>query len=134
LPNMMQFPDLALGELERDVLDALWSDGPLNPKEVHSRVSLSRGNSINTVSSALKRLFEKGLLEREKVSHAYVYRAVVTRTELQRQLIGEITTQFGAEGGTGFLAAFVDLAQGHGEDTLRLLEQMVADRLDGADE
>ncbi|MAE71304.1 MAG: hypothetical protein CME06_12660, partial [Gemmatimonadetes bacterium] len=28
---MFRFPDLALGELERDVLDALWSAGPLNP-------------------------------------------------------------------------------------------------------
>ncbi len=131
---MMQFTDLALGDLERDVLDALWSEGPLNPKEVHACVGPSRGSSINTVSSALKRLFEKGLLQREKVSHAYVYRAAVTRTELQRQLIGEITAQFGSKDGMGFLAAFVDLAERHSEGALRQLEQMVAARLDGVDE
>ena len=71
-----------------------------------------RGISVNTVSSALKRLHHKGLLEREKVSHAYVYRAAVTRAELQRQLMGGIADQFGDGTGAGFLAAFGDLAEG----------------------
>ena len=126
---MFRFPDLALGELERDVLDALWTAGPLNPGAVHEQVGAARGISVNTVSSALKRLQEKGLLAREKVSHAYVYRAIVTRAELQRQLIDAVVSQFDEEGGTGLLAAFVDLAEERGEDTLRRLEQMIAARL-----
>jgi predicted transcriptional regulator len=131
---MLRFPDLALGDLETDVLEALWTQGPLNPGAVHECVGAGRGISVNTVSSALKRLVEKGLLEREKVSHAYVYRAAVTRAELQRQLIGAIATQFGDKGGLGLLAAFVDLAEERGEETLRRLEQMIAERLEGAEE
>ena len=126
---MLRFPDLNLGELERQVLDVLWSHGPQNPNAVHSMVGVGRGISVNTVSSALKRLYEKQLLEREKISHAYVYRAIVTRSQLQRQLIGAITTQFGEDGGVGFLSAFVDLAEEHGEQTLRQLEAMIASRL-----
>ena len=126
---MFRFPDLALGELERDVLDALWSAGPLNPGAVHERVGAPRGISVNTVSSALKRLQDKALLEREKVSHAYVYRAVVTRAELQRQLIEGIASQFGEEGGACLLAAFVDLAEERGQETMRRLERMIAARL-----
>ena len=129
---MLRLPDLALGELEREVLEILWTEGPHNPGAVHERVGAPRGISVNTVSSALKRLVEKGLLEREKISHAYVYRAVVTRAELQRSLIGAIASQFGEGSDTGFLAAFVDLAQAQGEDTLRELEQMIAARLAGA--
>jgi predicted transcriptional regulator len=131
MPNMLRFPDLALGELEREVLEILWAEGPQNPAAVHERVGAPRGISVNTVSSALKRLVEKGLLAREKVSHAYVYRAVVTRAELQRSLIGAIASQFGEENDSGFLAAFVDLAQAQGEETLRELEQMIAARLAG---
>jgi len=125
---MFRLPDLVLGELERDVLDALWTDGPLNPGGVHERVGVARGISVNTVSSALKRLHGKGLLERTKVSHAFVYRAVVSRAELQRYCIDAIASQFG-DGGGGLLAAFVDLAEQRGEDTLRRLERMIADRL-----
>ncbi len=131
MTDMLRFPDLALGELERAVLETLWDVSPLNPGAVHERVAGGRRISVNTVSSALKRLCEKGLLEREKVSHAYVYRPIVTRADLQRQLIGAIANQFGEEGGSGFLAAFVDLAEERGVETLRRLEQMIAHRLDG---
>ena len=131
--NMLRFPDLALGDLEQDVLERLWDDGPSKPTEVHQQVGLRRGISVNTVSSALKRLYEKGLLEREKVSHSYVYRAAVSRTELQRQLMGQLVEQFGQEDSSAFLVAFVDLAQERGEDTLRRLEQMIADRLSEED-
>lgn len=133
MATVLRFPDLALGELERETLEILWTEGPQNPMTVHERVGAPRGISVNTVSSALKRLVDKGLLAREKVSHAFVYRAVVTRAELQRSLIGAIATQFGEGSDSGFLAAFVDLAEAHGEDTLRELEQMIAARLAGDD-
>ena len=131
MPGILRLPGLALGELERAILETLWTSGPLNPGAVQDLVGAPRGISINTVSSALKRLHQKALLAREKVSHAYVYRAVVTRAELQRHLIGEIADQFGDGSGAGVLAAFVDLAEERGEDTLRRLEQMIAVRLRG---
>lgn len=131
MANMFRFPDLALGDLEREVLDVLWRDGALNPGAVHERVGASRGISVSTVSSALTRLQQKGLLTREKVSHAYVYRPIISRAELQRNLIREVASHFGEGGGVGFLAAFVDFAEEGGEDTLRRLEQLVARRLEG---
>lgn len=129
MSSLWRVPDLVLGQLEQEVLEALWAHGPLNPNEVHEHVGLERGISVNTVSSALKRLFEKGLLEREKVSHAYVYHAQVTRAQLQRQLIDTIATQFGQGHSGAFLAAFVDVAQARGEETLRELESLIASRL-----
>lgn len=134
MSNILRFPDLSLGELEQAVLEALWAQGPLNPNDTHALVGAPRGISVNTVSSALKRLCEKGLLERRKVSHAYVYEASITRAELQRQLIGAIAHQFGDGQEVGFLAAFVDLAEEQGEETLRRLEQMIAARLQSEDE
>lgn len=126
---MLLFPDLALGELEQEVLETLWAEGALNPGEVHRHVGVARGISVNTVSSALKRLHEKGLAHREKVSHAYVYSASVTRAELQRQLIGAIATRFADDDDSGLLAAFVDVAEAGGEETLRRLEALLAERL-----
>jgi predicted transcriptional regulator len=111
------------------VLEALWTEGPLSPNAAHALVGEPRSISVNTVSSALKRLYEKGLLRREKVSHAYVYEAAVTRAELQRHLISAIAEQFDDQGGLGLLAAFVDLAQEQGEASLRRLERLVAAKL-----
>jgi predicted transcriptional regulator len=131
MSTMLRVPELALGALEREVLDALWSAGAMTPIEVHERVGAPRAISLNTVSSALKRLYEKKLLHREKVSHSYVYSSRVTRVELQRLLIGALAQQFGEDGGVGLFAAFVDLAEERGEDTLRHMEQLIAARLAG---
>ncbi len=131
--SQLRLKNLALGELERDVLALLWEQGPMNPGAVHDQLHRGRKVSVNTIASALKRLCDKGLLARMKVSHAYVYRPRVTRSDLERQLIGAVADQFGdsAErgGGGGLLAAFVDLAEQQGEDTLRRLEALVAERL-----
>lgn len=128
--TQLRLQNLALGELERDVLTLLWQHGPMNPGAVHDLLGVDRKISVNTIASALKRLCDKDLLARTKVSHAYVYRALVTRNELERQLIGAVAHQFGDNsGGSGLLAAFVDLAEEHGEASLRRLERMVAERL-----
>lgn len=129
MSNILRFPDLALGELEQQVLETLWEHGALKPADVHERVGVSRGISVNTVSSALKRLYEKDLLTREKISHSYVYSAAIDRAQLQRQLIGAIATQFSDARDTSLLAAFVDVAEAGGEDTLRELEALIARRL-----
>ena len=131
MSNILRLPDLSLGDLEQAVLELLWQHGALNPIEVHRALGEARGISVNTVSSALKRLHEKGLLHREKVSHAYVYGAAVSRGELQRQLIGAIAATFGDGERSGLLAAFLDVAEEGGEETLRRLEAMIAARLDG---
>jgi predicted transcriptional regulator len=133
MPSILRLPALALGELEQAVLEMLWSSGPSNPASVHATVGEPRNISINTVSSALKRLYEKELLRREKVSHSYVYEAAVTRAELQGQMIGAIANRFPESDGKGLLAAFVDYAEADGEDTLRQLEALIAERLANTD-
>lgn len=55
MSKVLRLPDLALGDLEREVLESLWSEGPQNPAAVHERVGASRDISVNTVASALKR-------------------------------------------------------------------------------
>ena len=132
MATVLRLPELALGELEREVLEILWAAGPCSPTAVHERLA-NREISVNTVASALKRLVAKDLLTRDKVSHAYVYHARVSRAQLQRDLIQAIASQFGATGDAGFLAAFVDLAEAHGEETLRELEQLIAARLGGTE-
>lgn len=126
---MIRLPQLALGDLETEVLDLLWRTGPAAPGAVHEAIGVARGISLNTVASALKRLHEKGLLEREKVSHAYLYRPALSRGEFQRACISAIAEQFADGKSQGLLAAFVDVAAERGETSLRTLEALISARL-----
>ncbi len=67
----------AQGELEADVLAALWAaKRPLTAEEV--RAALPPGLAYTTVATILVRLAEKGLLTREAQGRAFVYSAVAT--------------------------------------------------------
>jgi predicted transcriptional regulator len=69
------------GDLESAVLRAVWaSSEPVTPAEV--RDLLGGGDAYTTVLTVLTRLWEKGLLARERRGKAHVYRAVVDEAEL----------------------------------------------------
>ena len=79
-----------LGELEYEVMQALWSEQPLAVPDVLHRLNGRRRRSsalaYTTVMTVLSRLYDKGLLDRAKVGRGYAYTAVFDEGELVRHL------------------------------------------------
>lgn len=117
-----------LGDLEAVIMDHLWTHGFGDPKSVHTALGDSRGITINTVQSTLRRLFEKGLLTREKVSHAHVYRPRVTRDEFHRGALDRLLAQWMLGDTPAMVSAFVSIAERAGDDHLEELERLVLER------
>ena len=118
-----------LGELESAVMNHVWATGEGEAKAVHAALGAPRGITVNTVQSTLKRLYEKGLLARHKVSHAYLYRARVTREAFHHGLIGKLVGQMVNGQADALVSAFVDLTERAGVEQLERLEALVAERL-----
>lgn len=116
-----------LGDLELAVLEELWTRGPLDAKACHRHVGSRRGIGLNTVQSTLERLYRKKLLERAKVSHAYVYTPAVRREEIMERLIEEVVETFSRGRSEPMLAAFVDLAARVDDEALTRLERLIAE-------
>jgi predicted transcriptional regulator len=116
-----------LGDLEVAVLEYVWSSGDASAKEAHAALGAARGISLNTVQSAMERLFRKGLLSRVKASHSFRYSARIGREELVATLIGEVLGRFGADSSAA-LAAFVEAADDLDEAALRGLEAKLRKR------
>jgi predicted transcriptional regulator len=114
-----------LGELEMAVLEHLWSNGDSDAKGVYNVLGKTRGISHNTIQSTLERLFKKRLLTRQKISHAYIYRAVISRDELMGRMIKDVVKTISKENTDGMLAAFVDIAAHSDESHLDRLEQLI---------
>lgn len=119
---------LNLGDLEIAVLEQLWASGQMDARAMHQRVSSSRRISLSTVQSALERLYRKGLLVREKVSHAYVYAPRVARDEVMARLVEAALDRFDGRQADGLLAAFAGYAERADEVTLDRLERLIAER------
>lgn len=115
-----------LGDVEVAALECLWKRGEADVVEVHHHVGRTRGISVNTVGSALERLFKKKLVLRTKVSHAYRYRAACPRQEFEARRLAS------AVGGARRLAedrvlnAFVDLVARVDDEALERLEASIA--------
>lgn len=119
---------IRLGELEKAVLEHLWSVGAAHAKAVHSAVGTQRGITLNTIQSTLERLHDKELLSRRKVSHAYMYVPKVQREELMGRIIEDVMTAFADGKSQPMLSAFVDFAARVDEKNLDRLERLIAAR------
>jgi predicted transcriptional regulator len=117
-----------LGELELAALDYLWRCAEADVTEIHAAIGRPRGIAVNTVGSALERLFKKGLAARIKVSHAYRYRAALSREALSARRVLEAAGGLGALADAGLLAAFVDLVADVDDAALERLERLIAQK------
>ena len=118
----------ALGELERAVLEHLWTIGRADVRQVYDQMGAPRRITLNTIQSTMERLYRKGLLGREKVSHAYIYRPAVSRQELAARAVEEVMAELLGGEAEPMLSAFVDLAARAGDEQLDQLERLIADR------
>jgi len=79
----------APGELEADVLAALWrSDEALTPGQV--REELGSDLAYTTVMTILTRLYDKGSVTRRRVGRAFVYSPAFAQAELAASQMREL--------------------------------------------
>ena len=122
-----------LGELESAVLEQLWAHGPADVKGVHRVIGPERRIALNTVQSTMERLYRKGLLAREKVSHAYVYTPLLSRDDVRARILQDVVARVVGGGTDLMLSTFVDVAARAGEETLDRLERLIAEHRAGTE-
>jgi predicted transcriptional regulator len=86
--SSQQMLESSLGSLEREVLALVWAGGDTTVRDACAR--LTSTVAYTTVMTTMDRLFKKGLLTRRKAGRAFVYRATVTRNELQGAVAEEL--------------------------------------------
>ncbi len=88
--RVQQPPVPTKGELE--ILQALWRLGPATVRQVHAHLGQSSG--YTTVLKLLQIMTEKGLVSREELGRAHVYKACVSERkamgEFLRELLGRL--------------------------------------------
>jgi predicted transcriptional regulator len=131
---MISHPLSFLGTLETAVMEYLWSHGSGDVAAVHRSIGQPRSITLNTVQSTLKRLHEKGLLTRDKVSHAFVYTPKMSREAFRLRLLDKVVAQVMQGEADAMLTAFVDLTERAGEEQLARLARLVAARRKASEE
>jgi len=120
---------LALGSLELELMEILWSRGESSVRGVVTL--LSRPLAYTTVMTTLDRLFKKGLLLRRKSDRAFVYSPVFTREEWERKRAGNLVAGFLSGSHPSrqlLLSCLLDAVGEHDASLLDELEKKIRDR------
>ncbi len=118
---------MKLGELEKLVLNFFWEVETADAKEVYAQFKQQRGGTLNTIQSTLDRLFKKGLLDREKESYAFRYKAAKKRKQFIGELVKDVTKDFTDENEDSLFTAFASLSDEFSEDHIKQLEKLIQD-------
>ena len=78
-----------LGELETAVMRHIWAYGKPGglAAQVHQALDSESPLALTTVLTTLDRLYDKGIVAREREGKAYRYHAVVTQQELEQRIV-----------------------------------------------
>jgi predicted transcriptional regulator len=80
--------------LEKDVMQAVWDEGPIAVEGVHAIVSKKRNLKETSVRTILRRLELKGYLRHETEGRAYIYRAAESARNLAARAVRQIIDSF----------------------------------------
>ena len=120
---------LALGKLERQVLDEAWRCGEVTVREVY--VAFGEGVAYTTLMTTLDRLYKKNLLQRRKDGRAFFYSPAVSREELEHGIREDVIDGLlggGAEGIEPVLACIVDTVSENDRQLLDELDRLVKEK------
>lgn len=116
-----------LGSLEEDVMNAVWSLGEANVRDVAAQ--LERPLAYTTVMTTLDRLYKKRLLVRRKAARAFIYAPRLSREEWERERADQLVAEFLTNGGENsrelLLSSLLDAVARHDEEMLDSLERQI---------
>jgi len=115
-----------LGELERSVMDHLWSaDEPQTVRQVHEVLSAQRELAYTTIMTVLQRLAKKNLVVQQRDDRAHRYAATHGRDELVAGLMVDALDQAADSGSRE--AALVHFVERVGTDEAAALRRALAE-------
>jgi predicted transcriptional regulator len=120
---------LALGKLERQVLEESWRRGEVSVREIY--VAFDERIAYTTLMTTLDRLFRKQILDRRKDGRAFVYSPAVSREEFEHGIREDVIDGLlggGAERIQPVLACIVDTVSETDRELLDELDRLIKEK------
>jgi predicted transcriptional regulator len=109
---------------ERQIVDILFEGGPLTAGEVGDRLPDQLSGSA--VRAMLKRLEDKGFVQRADSERGYLYSPAVSETAARKSALSEIVRVFFNGSAAGAASALLGMSDKLSADELDDLESMIA--------
>ena len=120
---------LALGPLERQVLEETWRVGEVSVRDVFR--AFDERVAYSTLMTTLDRLFKKNLLQRRKDGRAFVYKALVSREAFEHGIKEDVVyglVGHEADAVEPVLACIVDAVSERDRELLDELDRLIKEK------
>jgi predicted transcriptional regulator len=120
---------MALGKLERRVLEEAWRRADLTVRDVY--VVFEERIAYTTLMTTLDRLYKKKLLQRRKDGRAFIYSPAVSRQEFEHGIREDVIDGLvghGTEAVEPVLACIVDAVSDRDRELLDELERLIKEK------
>jgi len=120
---------MALGSLERQVLDEIWRRGEVSVRDIY-RIFEER-IAYTTLMTTLDRLFKKNLLDRRKDGRAFIYSALVSQADFEQGIKEDVIEGLlghGADAVEPVLACIVDTVSERDRELLDELDRLIKEK------
>lgn len=118
---------VALYDLEADIMDVVWTREweHFAVRDVLDVLQKDREIAYTTVMTTVKRLFDKGLLERRKDGRRYLYEPVMGREEFHAQMALQVMRSLPESGREAAMSMLIDEMDAT-DGSLERLEMLIA--------
>jgi BlaI family penicillinase repressor len=114
-------------ELELDILEVLWREGPVTVRQIHEALQGRRPVVYTTILKAMQVMHEKGLLDRNEDARSHVYSPAIAKDDVSKGMMKNLLDRF-FEGSAAQLAMHALSTKPASQDEIRkvkvLLEEM----------
>jgi len=120
---------LALGKLERQVLDETWRRRVVSVRDIY--LAFDEKIAYTTLMTTLDRLYKKRLLHRRKHGRAFFYSPSVSREEFEHGIREDVIDGLlghGAEGVQPVLACIVETVSERDRELLDELQRLIREK------
>jgi predicted transcriptional regulator len=120
---------MALGKLERQVLDEAWQRREVSVRDIF--LAFEERIAYTTLMTTLDRLFRKKILSRRKDGRAFVYSPAVSLEEFEHGIREDVIDGLlgrGAEGVQPVLACIVDTVSERDRELLDELDRLIKEK------
>ena len=120
---------LALGKLEREVLEQAWQRDEVSVRDIF--LAFEERIAYTTLMTTLDRLYKKHLLTRRKDGRAFLYSPALSRAELDHGIREDVIDGLFSDGMDGIqplLACIVDTVSERDREMLDELDRLVKEK------
>ena len=126
---MPRGPSSQLTEVELQILQILWEQGPSPVRVIHAHLSRQRDTNYSTTVKMLSVMLEKKLVKRNEQQRPHVYSAVVTRQRAQKRMLADLIDQVYEGSATSLVLQALSSKKASPEELSRIREML--DQMEG---